>query len=575
MRRFALTLLTSAALLSLPGVGLAQFQPGNIVVSVDQKVKEFTLDGGLVQELAVPSVGETTRRDLVVDDEGELHVYNGTFEPSLSTWDWESNSWTHKSFDDWSTVNNGSYGGIATVGNKVFLTDMETAGASAQGIVVYDLEKDEFSRFGTTIEPIDLNLGLDGFVYALYPGGSPGGNYINVYNPNDECFVRRINLAAYNDNGNRAVAVDQHSNVYVADWYGEVFKFDVQGNLLAQATLATGTQRTFNDIDVDGYGNVVLTNRNGWVLVSNTNLESPFVFRAGATNAFLGFVSRVPPVPPQSTYFEGTDSDDLVVIDPELELIAINGDVCSFTPGNRPLKFYGGRGDDHVICLGRAGEADLAIFRDHSLTLNCSTCSIQVFESERLEFIGNDESDVALFFDSPGVDQLQSSLSQTMLQTYSTTSVATDVASAYVFSFEGEDQAIHDSAGRPESLRCDLEQQRVRIFDQSHLVVIDGFNRFSAFARRNDTDDAIIQDSSASDYLYTRSDYTRIFNSNFDYRFVQYEKLFVWSNGEGMDRATFQKTDGSSFVAKYPWWRQTGPGFDTTVFWFDRYRLNE
>lgn len=43
----------------------------------------------------------------------------------------------------------------------------------ALGIIRYDTHGESWLRFATDLEPIHLNLGHDGLLHALRPGGNP------------------------------------------------------------------------------------------------------------------------------------------------------------------------------------------------------------------------------------------------------------------------------------------------------------------------------------------------------------------------------------------------------------------
>src|SRR5262249_18284514 len=134
----------------------------NLLVSTDgaapqQLLQEYTSGGTLVRSLAIPPGGPAEdARDLVADSSGNILVYNGTFSPYLSTYS-SSGSWSHPTFAGWSTFNTVSYGGIALFGNYVFVTDMNTSGASAMGVLRFDRTDGTATRFATNVDAIDLN----------------------------------------------------------------------------------------------------------------------------------------------------------------------------------------------------------------------------------------------------------------------------------------------------------------------------------------------------------------------------------------------------------------------------------
>ncbi|MHC4800010.1 MAG: hypothetical protein ACYTF1_25515, partial [Planctomycetota bacterium] len=99
---------------------------GNLLISTDNVVYEYTTAGQQIQSFPVPYYGTDYQqaRDIAVGQDGKVYVYNGTFDPHLSVLDPTAATWEHYTVDGWSTANNGTYGGIAAKGNDIFVTDM-------------------------------------------------------------------------------------------------------------------------------------------------------------------------------------------------------------------------------------------------------------------------------------------------------------------------------------------------------------------------------------------------------------------------------------------------------------------
>ncbi|MEO0538098.1 MAG: hypothetical protein AAF215_30090 [Cyanobacteria bacterium P01_A01_bin.123] len=300
--------LPSVALLSLLVIEPAHsaaFSPGNLLVSVNEftgsitaptYVAEFTTSGIREQILFdVPAPGTTrvptteTARDLVVDSSGNIQLYNGTFDPYLLTYDVEKDSFTQRTFVGWSTVNNGSYGGIATLGEKVFLTDMETFGVGdrPQGIISVDTDTFASSRFATEIEPNDLNIGLDGTLYALDGSGSPRSQ-VYLYDPVLQTQIATVNVLRRD---HRAVAGAADGTFFTATWGGEIMQFDQNGSLL---NLLTVPFASFNDIDIAPDGQIALGNREGEVILTDTSLTSFSRFDVSRSGSGTTFVTWFP-----------------------------------------------------------------------------------------------------------------------------------------------------------------------------------------------------------------------------------------------------------------------------------------
>src|SRR4051812_24188100 len=128
---------------------------GNILVSTtsafpQQVFKEFNAAGGLVRTVNIPAPPGTsgdTARDLIQDSTGKIYVYNGTFTPALATY--SAATWSQQGYSGWSTVNNGSYGGIDLLQSYVYATDMTTGSepAGSNGIIRFNLSDGSATRF--------------------------------------------------------------------------------------------------------------------------------------------------------------------------------------------------------------------------------------------------------------------------------------------------------------------------------------------------------------------------------------------------------------------------------------------
>lgn len=271
---------------------------GNVIVSTNEVLHEYTTDGVLVQSIEIPYPGPgsatESARDVAVDPRGRAYVYNGTFDPYLSVLLRGGESWWHGSLPGWNTINNGTYGGIAVTRRHVFLTDMRLSGedATLQGMVRVDIQNGTWERFAQDIEPIDLNLGLDDKLYALYPGGSPGGRMIDVYHPATLAYERTIDLTAtLGFTAHRSIAVNAEGEIFLADWDSELQRLDENGNLLDVINLnsAVGSFNLY-DVDVSAEGVVVVGDRFGSVVVTDESFSAPTAFDVGGGGVFVDIV---------------------------------------------------------------------------------------------------------------------------------------------------------------------------------------------------------------------------------------------------------------------------------------------
>lgn len=286
-------LTTLCALVAATSAGAAApFAPGNTLVQANDQVMEMTPDGAVVRTLSVPADGDNGPRDIVVDDLGRLHVYNGTFDPVLSTYDSVTETWSSQTTPGWSTANNVSYGGIATWRDFVFVTDMSTAGDGgvdqAEGFLRLDVSTSEWIRFAEDTGPIDLNVGLDDVLYVLWSSG----RMLDRFDPATGLMIDSVNLTdILGFEQHRAVTADASGTIYLADWDGDVAVFDPDGTIIAETNICDVAQScNLYDIDVASDGRVIIGDRDGGVTITNSTLTS-----FDSTSSFAGaFVSFVP-----------------------------------------------------------------------------------------------------------------------------------------------------------------------------------------------------------------------------------------------------------------------------------------
>lgn len=178
--------------------------PGNLLVthsptgtSPFSLLQEYTPQGVLVRSVQLPSFtgGSADVRDLVVDRQGRIQIYNGTGQPRLTTYDPVTDTLAQRSFPGWNTMQEKAGGGLAAWRNFVFATDQLVSGENPladAGILRFDIETGAAQRFVDDGNFIDLTVGPDGLLYALGPGGVANSRFIRVYNPSTMARLRQI-----------------------------------------------------------------------------------------------------------------------------------------------------------------------------------------------------------------------------------------------------------------------------------------------------------------------------------------------------------------------------------------------
>jgi len=219
-----------------------------------------------------------------------VHVYNGTFSPYMSTYNTVTGDWSHITKSGFSTVNNVSYGGIDIFGSTVFATDMATADpGTPKGVISFDIRTGAATRFAEATEPEDLTIGLDGLLYTL------NRDVAISYDPNTFALLGSINIGS---GDNRSIAVDENGDIFVARWDGDINHFDMDGNLLNSISpgcdwIGFDTQCEFIDIDISLGGQLALGTRFGEILLTDTSLNNVTTFDVGSSETFVDF-SPVP-----------------------------------------------------------------------------------------------------------------------------------------------------------------------------------------------------------------------------------------------------------------------------------------
>jgi hypothetical protein len=294
-----------------PWASAASLTQGDILVSSSTNLqtsvlREYTPTGQLVQTFSVPIApgGDSFARGIATDTSGNVQIYNGTFAPFLTTLNPAgSGTFTNHTFSGWSTVNNIFFGGIVVNGNFAYATDMATAdGGSPNGIVRFDLTNFSATRFasGTANGSGDytqLGLGLNGLLYAPWPGGSPQGNHIDIINPVSMAVVNTINLPfTFQVSG---VTADQAGNIYAVGALndGHIYKLDSNGNVLT--SIATGFAG-LTGLELSNSGQLLTASNTGEVILTNTSFSSLTSFSVGSQfTTFDAFVTppTVAPVP--------------------------------------------------------------------------------------------------------------------------------------------------------------------------------------------------------------------------------------------------------------------------------------
>ena len=285
-----------------PSAFAGSLTPGDILVSSTTDLqtsvlREYTTAGNLVQTFSVPIApgGDAYIRGIATDVTGNVQIYNGTFLPNLTTLNpTGSGSFSNHTFSGWSTVNNNHFGGMAVNGNFAYATDMATAGASSpNGIVRFDLTNFSAIRFASgpangSGDYTTVSVGLNGLLYAPWPGGSPVGDNIDVINPVSMTKTTIVLPFLFQVSG---VTADQAGNIFAVGALGDghIYRLDSNGNVLA--SISTGFA-DLTGLELSNSGQLLTASSDGEVIMTNTSFSSLTSFSVGSQiTTFDAFVT--------------------------------------------------------------------------------------------------------------------------------------------------------------------------------------------------------------------------------------------------------------------------------------------
>jgi hypothetical protein len=204
---------------------------------------------------------------------------------------------------DWATANVSGYGGIAAVGDYVFVTDGLTGD---DGIIRFDTASGYTAqRFPDPIpsvfEYIDLTMGLDGRLYALLSDEST----VDVFFPDSMAHMGRVSL----DQDVRGVAANAVGKLFGASWDGNIYRFDASGTL--EASIDPADVGGLRDIDISRSGKIVVSSwlEHGFVLTDESLSSTSAIEVSSASDGnFVAFVQSPPEVVFDTNGFESGDT---------------------------------------------------------------------------------------------------------------------------------------------------------------------------------------------------------------------------------------------------------------------------
>lgn len=215
--------------------------------------------------------------DLLFTGDGSVHVYNGTSAPYLSSL--SNGSWKHAFGKGFSSTNVGDRtGGMASIGDGIYLADQRQRGDLTQGIVRASLTSGTSARFSNDAF-IDLAAYPSaGLIFAL----STNGRTVKLFDTSSFSEVGKIQLTR----PVRSIAVTATGQLYGGGADGKVYRFGSGGE---SPVHLLPPRRIGGIVDLNAAnGKLVAGGSTGMVLVVNDDLSagSAVTVRVGKTAAF-------------------------------------------------------------------------------------------------------------------------------------------------------------------------------------------------------------------------------------------------------------------------------------------------
>jgi len=232
---------------------LVKPQSGDILACVGDQLIEYSPSGQINWSVVIPDLNgeyDDRAKDLVVNQNGDIFIYNMDFfgEVFLSKYSRLLDHWEQYEIEGLRFAGIASHGGIAVFNNYIFMTDSSGTGDGKKGIVRFNTLNNEHIRFAENDGFGDLNIGLDGLLYAL--GGSPD---VYIFDPGTCELLKSFNISEATDIG--GIAANELGEIFITNWFnGTILKTDNDGNVLN--TVDSGYQ-SLGDIDISKDGTIM------------------------------------------------------------------------------------------------------------------------------------------------------------------------------------------------------------------------------------------------------------------------------------------------------------------------------
>jgi hypothetical protein len=245
------------------------------VMTSSGPIHGVTLEGEVVAELPLPPLpGFRLHAGAFEVEGGHLYLLNGLPDGYLSTYDFATGTWSHRPHEDLYILHNG--GGVARMGDAVYVTDSTLRAGVAGGVVRFSLDSDESEIFlGEVRRPWDVSAGIDGRLRVLVDNDifalSPATGHAQL-----EVTLPDLGPAMAIEDAYCALAVAPDATILVTAYEGHVLRVASDGSVLAKLSSLTvpDLAHGVTDVDVRSDGFVVVAGRRGHLFYSTVDLET-------------------------------------------------------------------------------------------------------------------------------------------------------------------------------------------------------------------------------------------------------------------------------------------------------------
>jgi adhesin/invasin len=231
----------------------------------------------------VPGEKPTGAGSIAGDANGNVYVYDGVLTHDIAVYNLATHRWSQLNYGGWASHED--YG-LALDGQYAYTgSSTGQSGNATEGIIRFDLTTGyptSFNSYG--VDLADANIGLDGYLYALYFNGDT----VYKIDPITMDLVSSVNLP---DRTYEGIAVNATGDIFAVENNGTVDHFNSAGQLLGSIALSNGV-RSGSSIAIGPDGTLAVGFSSGAIV----RMTSAFT---NVTNlASGGAVSFVPPPPP-------------------------------------------------------------------------------------------------------------------------------------------------------------------------------------------------------------------------------------------------------------------------------------